>query len=137
MIEETYISFEIAKLLKKKGFDEPCLWGYDPYGASFARVMSEPRNSELNEYEYSKPTQQMAMKWLREVHQLHIMVNCIGKVNYDPIIQRFDGKDFEVDGVVFGTTKRINGKYVNVRRGFKTYEDACEAAIKYCLENLI
>jgi hypothetical protein len=79
----------------------------------------------------------MAMKWLREVHNLHIMVNCVGKVNYDPIIQSFDGKDYEIEGIEVCTTKLINGKWVNVRRGFKTYEQACEAAIKYCLENLI
>ena len=83
------------------------------------------------------PTLQMAMKWLRLKHNLHIMTNCIGKVNYDPIVQRFDGEDFEIEGVVFGTTKKINGKPVNVRRGFAKNEDACEEAIKYCLEHLI
>lgn len=119
-IKEDYCSREIYRLLIEKGFDEEIHTSFDEEG-------------------YTQPsiTLQMAMKWLREVHNLHIMVNCIGKLNYDPIVQRFDGEDFEIDGVVVGTTKYINGKYINVRRGFTTYENACEAAIKYCLENLI
>ena len=28
MIQEAYVSFEISKLLKEKGFDEVCLWYY-------------------------------------------------------------------------------------------------------------
>lgn len=116
MITEDYVSFEVAKLLKEKGFNN-----------------NYPKG-DCTQYAC---TLQMAMKWLREIHNLHIMVNCVGKVNYDPIVQRFDGKDFEIDGVEVGTTKHINGKYVNVRRGFKTYENACDTALKYALENLI
>ena len=155
MITEDYVSFETAKLLKEKGFPQE----YDVY---HSMVYNE--EDYENEYEVQRmvlqtqlvkagtlssypvgvpepkcycPTLQMAMKWLREVHNLHIMVNCIGKVNYDPIVQRFDGKDFEIEGVEVSTTRHINGKWENVRRGFKTYEESCEAAIKYCLENLI
>ena len=135
MIKEDYVSFELAKLLKEKGFDEPCWFGYNPIG-EFRRHYSEPAKSSPC-YETACPILQMTMKWLREVHNLHIMVNCIGKVNYDPIVQRFDGKDFEIEGVKVGTTRHINGKWENVRRGFKTYEESCEAAIKYCLEHLI
>ena len=29
MITEDYVSFETAKLLKEKGFDEPCQYFYD------------------------------------------------------------------------------------------------------------
>ena len=136
MITEDYVSFETAKLLKDKGFNEPCLYYYFSDGIIGRRKGLKDRNCpSVNTF--SMPTHQMAMKWLREVHNLHIMVNCVGKVNYDPIVQRFDGKDFEVEGVEVGTTRKIDGKWVNVRRGFKTYEQACEAAIKYCLKNLI
>ena len=137
-IIEDYVSFETAKLLKEKGFDEICYLGYNKNGEYIPT--GNRTNSQIIQPDFCLiccPTLQMAMKWLREVHNLHIMVNCIGKVNYDPIIQSFDGKDFEIDGVEVGITKHINGKYINVRRGFKTYENACEAAIKYCLINLI
>ena len=140
MITEDYVSFETAKLLKEKGFNAKCDKCYAYFADDDIRLLNlkYPKSAQLLiENRYPCITLQMAMKWLREVHNLHIMVNCIGKVNYDPIVQRFDGKDFEIDGVEVGTTKRINGKWVNVRRGFKSYEAACEAAIKYCLEHLI
>ena len=147
MITEDYVSFEVASLLKDKGFSQKMKnSGYFATEMVYGITELEDGTHHLCHqypacYDFDNhicaPTIQMAMKWLREVHDLHIMVNCVGKVNYDPIIQRFDVKDFEVDGVEVGTTKLIGGKYVNVRRGFKTYELACEAAIKYCLENLI
>ena len=123
MITEDYVSFETAKLLKKKGFDEPCVWAYDPYNASFAKSYQEPKNSELNEYEYSKPTLQMAMKWLREEEQLYVML------------------DFERPSCI--EYKIYKYEYERGRRELlyynyeDSYEAACEAAIKYCLENLI
>jgi len=124
MIEEAYVSFETAKLLKEKGFDEPCVWAYDPNGASFAKSYSEPKNSELNEYEYSKPTQQMAMRWLREVYKIFIEVY---------VDKAYNSKD-----IIFNTeiwNENLNSVW---RTGcLTTYEQACEAAVKYCLENLI
>lgn len=139
-ITEDYVSFETAKLLKEKNFDGVCRAGYTSHGILNILEVKEYLTNQTCPDTYWNcvaPTLQMAMKWLREVHDLHIMVNCIGKVNYDPIVQRFDGKDFEIEGVEVGTTRRINGKWENVRRGFKTNEEACEAAIKYCLEHLI
>ena len=47
MITEDYCSFEIAKLLKEKGFDEKVISFYPPG-------------------DIQRPTHQMAMKWLRE-----------------------------------------------------------------------
>ena len=147
---ESIVSYETAKLLKEAGFNDTCrafwkVWNgkINLYNCDKGQCFDYCCNNMLEMYNDSSeenvaaPTLQMALKWLREVHDLHIMVNCIGKVNYDPIVQRFDGKDFEIEGVEVGTTRRINGKWENVRRGFKTYEEACEAAIKYCLEILI
>ena len=119
-IKEDYVSFEIAKLLKEKGFNEPCVWSYDPNSASFAKSYHEPKNSELNVYEYSKPTLQMAMKWLREVHNWNVVIR------KSHIIY---GYDIYIESLV---------SYNVIEYGFeKTYEQACEEAIKYCLENLI
>jgi hypothetical protein len=68
---------------------------------------------------------QMAMKWLREVHNLSI----------EPYY------DFVLNWVV--DIKHI-GKFTDIKefeyireKTYKSYEDACEAAIKYCLKNLI
>lgn len=122
MVEETYVSFEVAKLLKKKGFNVPCVWSYDPYSASFAKNFVEPKNSELNEYEYSKPTQQMVMKWFREAFKIDISVYPYG--------------DYCCDNYQFDVYKN-RALVVSKDDGYMTYEDAVEAAIKYCLENLV
>ena len=113
MITEDYCSFEILKLLKEKGFDEPC--------------------TELNklclrdgEKPVLKVTHQKAMKWLREVHGIFIAIN---NDDLDFNWQCYDliNRDGTLD------PKILSESYA----GYKTYEEAVEAALKYVLENLI
>lgn len=72
----------------------------------------------------------MAMKWLREVHKLHISVDMGFDVDnsqyffYVPSVCRFSNKSGEYQ-TPFG------------EKEFASYEQACEEVIKYCLENLI
>lgn len=72
----------------------------------------------------------MAMKWLREEKHYYIQVMldswaCGGHLGYYVVIQKTDS-DFEM---------MLQDAVVEVF--YQTYEEACEAAIKYCLENLI
>ena len=118
MIQEAYCSYEVSKLLKEKGFDELCNKKYNSYKSLvFAGKITElwQKNSEFDiDEECSAPTQQMAMRWLREVHDIKIMIRPY------------------VDGTY--SYEILNGFwYVN----FDSYEDAAEEAIKYCLEYLI
>ena len=126
MITEDYVSFKTAKLLKEKGFDLECDYLYVDSEIRRARGYACNWNSGetiLTDYvnECSAPTLQMAMKWLREVHNLHIRSDRASKYwNYTiRKLRPFSTKDlsYNVD--------------------FNTYEQACEAAIIYCLENLI
>ena len=131
MITEDYVSFETAKLLKENGFDE--------YGMYFYTLKDEGREGyksndmieefahnshpELKERAVSCPTLQMAMKWLREVHNIVIVITP----------SMFWGK-YNVN------IYKINNEYPFGFDGdslISSYEEACEAAIKYCLENLI
>lgn len=124
MITEDYVNFEIAKLLKEKGFDEECIYVYRHDGSE------DIWDADKEDIACQKPTLQMVMKWLREVYHYYIQVMldswaCGGHLGYYVVIQKTDS-DFEMmlqDAVdeVF----------------YQTYEEACEAAIKYCLENLI
>ena len=134
MIEEDYVSFETAKLLKEKGFKcekNSVTAMYNEIGKflSLSTATDEYYGySDFDEYDYVAPTLQMAMKWLRNQHNFHIMVDCIGSKNYMPTIQFIcNSKDIKVES----DKNKIGG------RGFDSFEDACEAAIKYCLENLI
>ena len=72
MIEESYISFETAKLLKEAGFDVPytsqytegeCIWDTDYLN-----------NFNQDEFGYSRPTQSFVARWLREVHHYVVCV---------------------------------------------------------------
>ena len=64
----------------------------------------------------------MAMKWLREVHNIDI---CVFPYQTDYISYSYKVKIYK--------NKEI---YLTITDS-KTYEDAVEEALKYCLENLI
>lgn len=134
MITEDYCSYEIAKLLKEKGFD---VYGdgsfgseteihreYSPSGKTKSLCGSKPHKDG-----YPAPTLQMAMKWLRETHKLSVEVNrthfgyigCIIAIPNGNIIDFIANED--------------NNELLSEQ--FTTWEKACEAALKYSLENLI
>lgn len=128
MIQEAYVSFEIAKLLKEKGFDENTLMVYMSYGdLCKCNRYDSIRNSNYNDitknyFECTAPTLQMAMKWLREVHNIDI---CVFPYQADYISYSYKVKIYK--------NKEI---YLTITDS-KTYEDAVEEALKYCLDNLI
>ena len=128
MITEDYVSFETAKLLKEKGFDDEYTNAfYDKNGnLYFIDILSDFSEHPDNDTDITASTLYMAMKWLREVHKLHIAIlwDCgayIGKNSFYYHIDRMD--NYEDKG------------YNKI--GFDSYEEACKTAIKYCLENLV
>ena len=122
MITEDYVSFETAKLLKEKGFDWKC---------KTVRFYPEPDYDQESPDGVSAPTLQAAMKWLRKNHNLYVtsVPNGIGEdVFYMGIYRKYDcGWTHISDG--------LEEEYKEAE--FSSPEEACEAAIKYCLENLI
>lgn len=125
MIMEDYVSYETAKLLKEKGFDEPChaLYHNGEDKIFFGLDVDSYHNTALNENCYACPTLQMAMKWLREWEQLYIMLGFERPSCIEYKIYKYESE-----------IGRKNLLYYNYE---DSYEQACEAAIKYCLENLI
>ena len=126
--KEAYVSFETAKLLKKKGFDENTLMVYMSYGdLCKCNRYDSIRNSNYNDitknyFECTAPTHQMAMKWLREIYGIDIVIEIS-----DPSVN--DRKYYCV------IWDKNNDSYILDL--LNSYEDAVEGAIKYCLENLI
>ena len=136
MMSEDYVSFEIAKLLKEKGFDEPCdmyineifptvITKYSDYGFKYKN--SDKENSVVKIY--SAPTIQMAMKWLREVYNLFIQITIIPYTTVT-MEQKYNLFSIHKD-------RRMLCRSDIPTIHYAIYEEACEAAIKYCLENLI
>lgn len=134
MITEDYVSFETAKLLKEKGFDEKCFYCFDDViGESRLSKLMICNNSELGEHYYSAPTLQMAMKWLREVHNIHIEVRITNHSLSSLIdVPRYYWIIFNAKEV-----KWMDESTAHEPMSYETVEEACEAGIKYCLENLI
>ena len=124
-ITEDYISFETAKLLIKKGFDYNSEYdSYYTFGGIIVYFADRPQDLNIA----PRVTLQMAMKWLRKEHNIHIQIWIL-----------------EEKGYWFDVEKILNAQYKHkslYSTGlediyFESYEEACESAIKYSLENLI
>lgn len=138
MITEDYLSFEVAKLLKEKGFDVPVNYEYH-YKITIPQFHRKKHNFNGIEYSncssewYSAPTLQMAMKWLREVHNIHIELNW-DKGNQLYSFQIWKPGKFRPEISSLDLWKIYkDDNYL----GEWIYEEATEAALKYSLENLI
>ena len=125
MLTEDFCSYEVAKLLKEKGFDKFNTYGWDEQ--LFDK--EHPRNFSISfdnkEHWISCPSQSMAMKWLREEHNIFIQISAVLQdqpfgLHYRPSIQDYHAYARHDNFI----------EYV-------TYEEAVEAALKYSLENLI
>ena len=143
-IKEDYVSFETAKLLKEKGFPQEydiyhsMVYNEEDYEDEYEvqRMVLETRlikAGTLSSYPVGVPepkcyccTLQMVMKWLREVHNIHIDI--------DPDWASKGG--FAVIGYCLNIHSIVNPWYEDLVT-YPTYEQAVEAAIKYSLENLI
>lgn len=144
MITEDYVSFETAKLLKEKGFPQEydiyhsMVYNEEDYEDEYEvqRMVLETKlvkAGTLSSYPVGVPepkcyccTHQMAMKWLREVYKILILVE------YDCPV--FSSDIYKMDDIdEYGSAKHISPTFANC----KNYEQACEAALKYSLENLI
>lgn len=110
MITEDYCSYEIAKLLKEKGFDYQ---GFD-YIDFEGEVIKQDR-----------PTHQMAMKWLREKG-----IECVVIPIWNTI-----GKQYR-SYVLSDLGDKYKDNYDSYSDNI-SYEEAVEAALKFTLENLI
>lgn len=120
-ITEDYVSFETAKLLKEKGFNECPLFRYDDCG----HLWVQGGYNKTIKWHFPAPTIQMVMKWLREEKGIAVV----------PILSSvLDNEKFlwDIEITVAKTNETYHQGWI-----YESYERACEAAIKYCLEKLI
>jgi len=133
-ITEDYVSFETAKLLKEKGFncDEiSCIRVFKGHTYKIQGTVIDA------DEDVTIPTIQLTMKWLRKEHNKIIVPNvCIN----DPISGKID---YYIVGI-WHIPKNNGGSFCYTfptlstpYNGYSSYEEACEAGIKYCLENLL
>lgn len=124
MIKEAYCSYEVAKLLKEKGFNWDCITYYvdsEPNKVEYSMLFEN--NTTWEERCYSAPTHQMAIAWLITKH----------------IIIVVQPEYFNADGTCsyWGVDIWVDDNYEKLQGDFPSYEEAVEASLKYSLENLI
>ena len=99
MIEESYVSFETARMLKEARFDVPCFKQYTDRGTVWH--CDCPENFNISQCATSCPTQALAARWLREVHGIVVDVTFIPPlfdgVNWQYFIGNMDDMVWEGD----------------------------------------
>ena len=83
MNKEDYVSMEVAKLLKEKGYNEPVYSQYTNHESVW--YCNEPENFNESTDCYSRPTLYEAQKWLRNKHTIYVVVSPHYSRMYDVI----------------------------------------------------
>jgi hypothetical protein len=137
-IEEDYVSFETAKLLKEKGFDEDCWCWYEDDG--YFRESNDDYGFQSNschmDYDFicSAPTQAMAMKWLREkgIYVCPKLCCFCGSKKKDIPYYLWEPRIIRLP-----SNNIIYPQPLDMCKHYENYEEAVEAALKRYLEYLI
>ena len=116
MVKEAYVNLEVAKLLQEKGFDIECNNAY--YNG---RLIDYTMYGFCGALDFIfAPTQQMAMAWLREVYNIFIVTDRYSDISCN--FSFWQGDNY----------------YENpLKKGFPSYEETVESALKYILEKII
>lgn len=140
-----FVTLDIAKKLKSKGFKEKCLAHYDCYGVLSPSTYIETwdaNNCEDLDYTfflrsfneglldtigivYDAPTIAQVLKWLREEKKHHIIIDYVNALSWNFLIYKFEEGNIEI------TTEE------DLTTDFNSYEQAAIAGINYVLDKLI
>ena len=135
MIEEQFVSFDTARMLKEVGFNIPCRGIYvtDRTGYYEFREYDNKQttdnlwwNTEDGfQYEYLAPIQALAARWLHEVHRIVVDVAYIPPHVGRDVWQYFVGG---MDDMVWP------GDYEPSDRKYETYEEAMEVGLQEAIK---
>ena len=130
MIEESYVSFDTAKMLKEAGFDVPTSTHYSNSGSVWESPTPVDYNDDKSCKACSRPTQALAARWLREVNGIHVSSNIFMDSANDA-----DGKT--VDEWTFWSYDLFDNSGRIIEESddrYDSYEEAIEAGLKHSLE---
>ena len=132
MIEEQFVSFDTARMLKEAGFDVPCRGvyvtdriGYYEFRENDNKKTADDlwRNTRDGfQYEYLAPTQALAARWLREVHHYAI---CVW---FSKDHEKWFYAHGDMDDMAFDTDYNIS-EFI-----FDSYEEAFEAGLQEAIK---
>ena len=139
---EDFVTFEIAKKLKEKGFKEQCLAYYTKdsdfyyntsYGSDVENAFKSfnSRPNHICGKRIDAPIIYQVLKWLREEKNISIEVSIHCSLKWMCGIYDFS------DGIADFTQYDYNGIDDTVYILYDSYEQAALAGIEYVLDNLI
>ena len=125
-MNEDFVSFDIAKKLKEKGFNIPFYFYYrtdDKYLHHAMVTKPLVYCDKIDDEVVCAPTISQVLKWLREEKKIHIATGYSNVSKWRYIIIHL-GENFVKEANVW-------------EKGFESYEQAALAGIEYVLNNLI
>ena len=130
-MQEELVSFKVAKLAKDKGFDW-LVTNMFKIGAISKGVIEEDNlydnvNKLKSSAVWSRPTQSLLQRWLREVHNIHFITK--------PYIESLGKK--EITGYYIPTicTSSLD-EYIEFDDNYSTYEEALDEGLFQALNLL-
>nr|DAX08817.1 MAG TPA: hypothetical protein [Bacteriophage sp.] len=133
MNKKDFVTLEIAKLLKEKGFNEPCNSWYNINGVIFNSGFKENHNNSFpKEYRISRPTLYQTQKWLREKHNCYVQITYEAyktRVNYLVQVLFYEPNDDDC------WSNKSTGKYGD-NAEFDSFEDALSFGILEALKRI-
>lgn len=143
-MNEDFVSFNIAKKLKEKGFNKPCFGWYYPsevcgfdYKTTIVFNNSAYRGSNYkdmlvshkDEKHIDAPTISQVLKWLREVKKIYIVI----AVN--PTLSTKDKIAYYYQ--VYSNSTGVTSDYYESEECYAQWEDCAIGSIKSVLKYLI
>ena len=124
IMNEDFVTFELAKKLKEKGFPQRVFGTYGIYGAAYFEDGKFYRDGFIchKDEVYTAPTISQVLNWLREEKKIYIELVIVVNAEYMCDIYKIDVRPIKC----LGSTEY-----------FKTYEEAAIAGIEYVIDNLI
>ena len=147
MITEDYVSFETAKLLKEKGFENDAISCINVFKGHIYKIQDRIINVDDD---VTIPTTQMTIKWLEETYHILVVVDYIYEFTDTSWVYKIYrlGENGEpercaVKGVSYDENNNPTEHIVGYRdydvsyKDYATRKEAEDEGIRYVLENLI
>lgn len=134
---EYFVTFEKAKKLKEKGFNEPCYKYYQKGVLDSDDCWNRYNKGTANRC--SAPTISQVLKWLREEKKIHIEPCILADADTDAdgkVINEYIYWSFCITSIESGDMIYFEYEHIDDRR-FNSFEEAALAGIEYALDNLI
>jgi hypothetical protein len=151
-----FVDFNLAKRLKEKGFNVPCIYAYcekggwnmytqkhepityilrtngNPFGSYYVgKNWNKEYTNNKNKIQCSAPTISQILKWLREEKKISIEISIHCSLKWMCSIYGFS------DGIADFTQYNNDGIDDTIYILYDSYEQASLAGIEYVLDNLI